>query len=158
MNPKIKNIIIFSAIAIVLILVYFFFFKSSPQDQSLLSSSGGSDPTAVDTTAQGTAVGSDFISLLLNVKSIKLDYSIFTDPGFLSLKDSSITLTQDGTEGRRNPFAPIGIEVEPTTSSSGVTEEGIIEAVAPSGESIAPALPTAPASTQPGSKTGTKKK
>ena len=57
------------------------------------------------------AKNQDFLSLLLNVKSIKLDSTIFDDPAFLSLYDSSITLTPDGTEGRVNPFAPLGADV-----------------------------------------------
>ena len=36
---------------------------------------------------------------------------LFSDVAFISLDGShSINLTQDGTEGRTNPFAPLGSE------------------------------------------------
>ena len=58
--------------------------------------------------------------VLLNVKNIKLDDSIFSDIAFSNLRDSSITLIPDGTEGRPNPFAPIGSDasVAPVNNSS----------------------------------------
>jgi len=115
MNSKIKNIIILVVVAVVLILVYFLFIKKGPVDSTTLTSSSGV-PIAQGTTNTNEVanISEDFISLLLSVKSIKLDDSIFQDPSFISLKDSSITLVQDGNEGRTNPFAPIGSEVAPT--------------------------------------------
>jgi hypothetical protein len=111
MNPKIKNIIILVGVIIVLVLIYVFFIKKTPTPVALTSSSGA--PLA-DTTTNGnnpaSTIGSDFVSVLLSVKNIKLDDSVFQNPAFLSLKDSTIILVQDGNEGRPNPFAPIGSE------------------------------------------------
>ncbi len=114
MNSKIKNIIILVVVAIVLILIYIFFIKKGPVAASLTSSTGASlTPDA--TSGNGTPNTNDeFVSILLSVKNLKLDDSIFKDPAFLSLQDSSITLIQDGTEGRPNPFAPIGTEITPS--------------------------------------------
>jgi hypothetical protein len=107
--PKIKNIIIFLIIAIALILIYVFFIKpSSDQNNLVLTTSGTSALPNVDGTS---SVTQDFLTLLLNVKNIKLDDSIFSDPAFANLHDSSITLVPDATTGRPNPFAQFGAPV-----------------------------------------------
>ncbi len=108
MNGTIKNILIFAGIGIIFILIFIFFIKKPPEEGNLVSTSSG-------TTANPEGVGDpvvtqDFLSLLLNVQTIKLDDAILSDNAFIRLKDSSITLIPDGTEGRPNPFAPIGIE------------------------------------------------
>lgn len=113
MAPKIKNIIIFTTIAAAFVLIYIFFIKS-PSGEVGLISSPSSLPNVDGTLPDGNApnetslVARDFLTLLLNVKNIKLDDNIFSDPAFTSLHNSSITLTPDGTEGRPNPFAQFG--------------------------------------------------
>ena len=118
--PKIKNIIIFIAIGTIFVLIYIFFIKPAPKDAATLISSSGT--SVVSNTVAGNtneAIAQDFLSLLLNVKNIKLDDAIFSDVAFISLDDSnSITLIPDGTEGRINPFAKFGNDVAtilPTT-------------------------------------------
>jgi hypothetical protein len=115
MAPKIKNIIIFVIIAVVFILIYIFFIKPSPDQASLISSPSGTSLPNVNDSGAGTNVPSgnslvpkNFLTLLLNVKNIKLNDAILSDPVFNSLRDSSIVLTPDGTEGRPNPFAQFG--------------------------------------------------
>ena len=111
MSPKIKNIIIFSVVGIVLILVYFVFIKKAPETQSLTSTS--SVPTAKTisgTVNKDSTVSKDFLTMLLSVKSIRLDDSIFSNIAFTNLHDSSIELISSTDEGRPNPFAPIGYE------------------------------------------------
>jgi len=109
---KIKNIIIFTVIAVVLILIYIFFIKPSPEEQNLVSSSNINTTTLVDTSTinQNSLIAQDLLSVLLGVKNIKLDDTIFSDVAFLNLHDSSILLAPLGNEGRSNPFAPIGFE------------------------------------------------
>ena len=110
MASKIKNIIIFIVIVAVLILIYVFFFKQSPEEDGLISSSG--NPVLPSAAASDqNSIGKDFLSVLLNIKSIKLDDSIFSDSAFVSLHDSSIELISDGNEGRPNPFAPLGSDI-----------------------------------------------
>jgi hypothetical protein len=108
--PKIKNIIIFLVIAAIFVLVYIFFLKPKPPIASLVST--GDTPVAQNTGVVNTnsTLSQNFLSVLLNVKNIKLNDDIFSDNAFTSLHDSSITLTPDGTEGRINPFAPIGAD------------------------------------------------
>jgi len=118
MIPKIRNIIIFVIIAAVLILAYIFFVRPS-SDQGSLISSPSTTPlpnvsnSGTDAGAQNgnSLVPQDFLTLLLNVKNIKLDDAIFSDPAFNNLHDSSIVLTPDGTEGRPNPFAQFGNDI-----------------------------------------------
>lgn len=66
--------------------------------------------------AQNTAeidadqIGQEFITQLLNIRSIKLREDIFSRPSFVSLTDFTIELIQLGNEGRDNPFAPFGTD------------------------------------------------
>ncbi len=108
MNPTLKNAFIFIVIAGVLAGAYFLFIKKDPE-AALVSSSGDPalQPVVTDATS---AVGADFLSVLLNIKSIRLDDSIFNDAAFATLRDSTIQIVPDGTEGRANPFAPIGAD------------------------------------------------
>ena len=124
--PNIKNIIIFTAIGASFILVYIFFIKSSPEEATLISSSPVSRAPSTGITIEDPSVAQDFLSLLLSVQGIKLDDAIFSDNAFSSLRDSSITLTPDGNEGRPNPFAPFGTEniVLPASTGSLGTKTG----------------------------------
>ena len=147
MTAKIKNIIIFSGIALAFILIYIFFIRSSAPEASLVSSGANTtlpniDGTipGVDATSTNPLVAKDFLVLLSNVKNIKLDDTIFSDPAFNSLHDSSITLIPDGTEGRPNPFAQFGNDALPvlntqnnltTTPLSNITTPPITPVVPP---------------------------
>ena len=122
--PKIRNIIIFVAIAVVFILLYVLFIKPAPQQADLVSStlpsvSSTSGTTATTNPGSGSSLNTqDFLTLLLNVNNIKLDDAIFSDPAFTSLHDSSIVLTPDGTQGRPNPFAQFGNDNPLTTTTT----------------------------------------
>ncbi|MEZ4103212.1 MAG: hypothetical protein R3B55_01445 [Candidatus Paceibacterota bacterium] len=67
-------------------------------------------------SAQATAdidadqIGQQFLTQLLNIRSIKLREDIFSRPSFVSLTDFTIELIQLGNEGRVNPFAPFGVD------------------------------------------------
>lgn len=121
---QIRNIIIFTIIAAAFVLIYIFFIKPSPPQENLISSSdivlpnmNGSNPN-VTTPSETSLVAKDFLILLLNVENIKLDDAIFSEPSFNSLRDSSITLIPDGTEGRPNPFAQFGVEDKATSNTT----------------------------------------
>lgn len=62
-------------------------------------------------TASG--VDGDLLKALQQLRTIKLDSAIFSDPSFRSFEDFGTRLTPQ-SPGRPNPFAPIG------ASSSGV--------------------------------------
>lgn len=87
-----------AAVAVLIAGIYFFY-PSGGGGENLLVSSGAGD-------SQPAAIGRDFLSMLLDLRGIKLDDSVFDDAGFRSLKDFSVELTSQPT-GRKNPFLPI---------------------------------------------------
>lgn len=114
--PKIRNILIFVSIAAIMVLVYIFFIKKSDAPAANLVTTGSSLPSidsagvSENINVNKEPIAEEFLKLLLSVKNIKLDDSIFSEPAWNSLKDSSIVLVPDGTEGRPNPFAPFGTD------------------------------------------------
>lgn len=73
---------------------------------------GGQGPLLTSTTDNGSAaVTQELVVALGNLKTIKLDESIFKDPVFVSLSDFGVVIPAQPV-GRRNPF-------EPTRGSSG---------------------------------------
>jgi hypothetical protein len=144
MMPKIKTIIIVVVAVIIIFLVYLYFTRPADNQANLVSSSSTTTLPNIDGTTASTSAGDttsfvakDFLALLLNVRNIKLDDSILSDPAFTSLKDSSIILTQDGTEGRPNPFAQFGNDTPPAAPDNG--------AVPDAGGATPPVLPDVPA-------------
>jgi len=137
--PKLKNILIFAAIAIVLILIAVFIMNSSSSNQASLVTSNTSLPstnasTTTDNSISGASASTQiFLNTLLNVKNIKLNVDIFSDPAFTSLHDSSILLVPDATTGRINPFAQFGAG----------------DSAVPNGAAPTTALPTTPATVTP---------
>ncbi|MEK7572614.1 MAG: hypothetical protein AAB493_02030 [Patescibacteria group bacterium] len=117
MASKIKTVIIFAIIVTFLVLVYVFLFKKNSDQANLTSSSEVNLSPNTDISSQNIPVDTEFLSVLLSIKNIKLNDAIFSDIAFTSLRDSSITLNHDGTEGRKNPFAPIGFDAVTPTSS-----------------------------------------
>lgn len=59
---------------------------------------------------EGGQTGREILNLLADLKKVKLDESIFADPIFQLLKDTSVELDLE-PKGRPNPFAPLGKDV-----------------------------------------------
>jgi len=125
MNTTVKNTIFFVAIGVLVALAYIFFVQSKDKEANLASApSSETSPFAdpnIPTTGTGAnmnKVTEDFLSVLLSVKNIKLDDSIFADKVFINLNDSSILLVPTGDEGRPNPFAPIMSTTTPSKSGT----------------------------------------
>jgi hypothetical protein len=149
--PKIKNIIIFLVIGAIFVAIYVFYIRSSAPTPDLVSSTTTTAPIAPSALVSSTGavdedgtVAREFLNLLLSVKSIKLNDTIFSDVAFKSLHDSTITLIPDGNEGRPNPFATLGNDIatpQPTTPANPITPT----------TQTTPALPTesTPSSTTP---------
>ncbi|MEX2028921.1 MAG: hypothetical protein WD963_00350 [Candidatus Paceibacterota bacterium] len=109
--PKIKNIIIFTVIGMIFVSIYIFFIKKSPSDTATLISATSSPVVpSIISGDQNSVVAQEFLTLLLGVKNVRLDDAIFSSNAFMSLRDSNIILTPDGSEGRPNPFAPLGVD------------------------------------------------
>jgi len=106
-------LVVFGAIAYFLIGNEDFSLNVSPTAAPLATSTN--EPVS-GLAAQNTAdidadqIGQEFLTQLLNIRSIKLREDIFSRPAFISLTDFTIELIQLGNEGRVNPFAPFGVD------------------------------------------------
>ena len=98
--------------------LYFLAGSNSKSKAQPLSSQTGATANAGAQGGSTTVNSDDFLGLLLNISSIKLDDSLFTMQSFRSLRDFSTTLTKDVTSGRPNPFAPIGQDASQDISGS----------------------------------------
>lgn len=115
-----------------MIAIYLVFIKKSPEQANLNVVGNESNAgTLGATNTTGVAdpldnqLSKDFLTVLLSIKNINLDDSIFSNVAFMNLKDSTILLVPDGNEGRPNPFAPIGTDnnIVPASVSSGFGTE-----------------------------------
>src|SRR3989344_6517185 len=152
MNQKIKNIIIFTSIALVMIIVYAVLIKKK-EEPALVSSL---PPTVREQsgTANPSVIGEDseraqrLLASLLSVQNIKLDESIFTDLAFLSLRDSNVILVPTGTEGRPNPFAPLDSDIG-IGAGAGPASPILAPSVTPPPPAVPPTAPAPPATSPP---------
>jgi len=92
-----RNIAVIIVILIVAGIVYFYF-------------EGDSAPAGVNSFLLGTpssvgSVGSAELTLLNQIRSLKIDTSLFTTPSYTTLQDYSVAIPQQAV-GRPNPFAP----------------------------------------------------
>ncbi len=85
----------FIVIVAVLFVGYQFFF--APSQEAVVS---------VTQTAEG-GIDHDLVALLFELRGIRLDDAVFSDPLFTSLKDFGKDLVSEPI-GRQNPFAPFG--------------------------------------------------
>jgi hypothetical protein len=93
-----KNIIIIIGIVLLALVVYFYYEGSRPTADTSFET--------VTANADAEAVGSRVLSLLNQIRSLKIDTTVFKDPAYMSLRDYSVAIPQEDV-GRENPFAPI---------------------------------------------------
>lgn len=127
MSEKVKNILIVVVVIGILSAAYFFFFKKN-NDTALISDGSSVDAGALANSGLSNQ-DKDLLSLISNMKNIKIDSSLLSSSNFTNLKENSIVLVPDGKEGRVNPFAPIGVEpVENTISldMANMAQESIV--------------------------------
>lgn len=115
--------IIIAAIALIGLAFFGYSYSGSNKNDSsgsaLQSSSASQSIPGV--SDQDAAVSDKFLGLLLNMKNIKFDQSIFSNPSFTLLKDFSTVIRPEGNEGRANPFAPVGQDVLQDVQTFSVT-------------------------------------
>ena len=88
------------AIVIVVIIIIFFVYTT------YFSQSSSSTDLQVS-TSQTSAQDQNFLNLLLQIKNINIDTTLFQNSAFISLQDDTLPIL-DQPYGRPNPFAPIG--------------------------------------------------
>lgn len=125
MKKILKPVIIFIVIALLGFGAYTYISKKKSTEQGTLVSSnvGASSPSNASTESED--VSNHFLDLLLNLKNIKLDTSIFNATTFVALQDFSSPISPDPNPGRPNPFAPVGQDTV-TVSSFSVTTNPVL--------------------------------
>ncbi|MBI1975445.1 MAG: hypothetical protein HYS59_00395 [Candidatus Vogelbacteria bacterium] len=101
---KIFNILISVFVIIALIVVASFFVGGVVTEKN-----GTLSPVGFLSNTQLTdesVAGREFLQVLLNLRSIKLDTTLFGDPIFTQLAEFGTPLTPE-PRGRTNPFAPL---------------------------------------------------
>lgn len=106
---KYKTTLLIIAIVIIAFIAYGFLFGGEKDDNLLTSDSALENPDSA-----GAVVESDMLTLLLDIRSIKLDKSIFSDEAFKSLEDFGQDIVPEPI-GRENPFAPVDFILEQET-------------------------------------------
>ncbi len=110
---KYKYLLGFTVGIVVLFFVYSFFFKDSASAPDKLT-------TASPEQSELDAVTTDLLALLLSLKTLDIDTTIFSDDRFKSLTDFSVELIRQPV-GRPNPFLPIdGSSFVPQQNGTGV--------------------------------------
>lgn len=112
---KYKKIILIILGLVILFFVYSYFSGNNSADEELLTSSIQVDPAQV--------VGTEIISALNQIESLKLSRDIFEDPVYRSLVDRSEPIPQEPI-GKSNPFSPIGSSVIRNVPTSTTTSSG----------------------------------
>jgi hypothetical protein len=103
MTALIKKYGVIIGVVVVAALVLWFFY-----------SRGGSGALLTSSADQESPVSQEILATLGNLRTIKLDNSIFSDPLFQSLSDFGVAIPP-AAAGRRNPFAPVGEDASAQT-------------------------------------------
>ncbi len=97
-SSNLKNIIVIGVILLLVALAgYWYATRDKSSDELLTSQDAGSETKSVD---------SDLLAALRELRKLRLDDSIFSDPVWLSLHDFGKTLAPQQSF-RPNPFAPL---------------------------------------------------
>ena len=91
-----KNKWVTGGVAGVLVLALVYYGWASAGNSAVLTSSEGTSP-----------LSQEILTTLGQLRTIRLDPAVFTDPVFTSLTDFGVTIPPQQA-GRRNPFAPVG--------------------------------------------------
>lgn len=105
--------------------------QSSTPSSGIVATNPDGTPVATDSTGALTAAAptdpdtQNILSILLALRSVKLDDTIFSNPAFMSLKDFSTQILAEPA-GRPDPFAPLGVggQLPANTSQAPQTSTG----------------------------------
>ena len=98
-QPKSKKLVIGIIVVILVVLLGYFYFSggSTPAQSNLLQQQN---------TPEAEIIGMRILNLLNQIRSLKIDKTIFQDPSYQTLVDYSVPIPAVGV-GRPNPFAPL---------------------------------------------------
>lgn len=104
-----KNKLIVGLLVAVVIVVAWYFLRDAGgvQEESLL---------ATESFAGASGADKDLVATLLQLRTVSLEGTIFSDPVFQSLKDFGSQIIPEPV-GRRNPFEPLGTQRGSGTST-----------------------------------------
>ncbi len=117
-----RKIFLFIIILVVLIVGYMYISGKGNKTTSagtLGSTTGAANVGTNASSAAQAQIGQQFLTTLLNLKNIKLDDSIFTQPSFTNLQDFTAPIGATDPEGRPNPFAPLGLNASAASALTG---------------------------------------
>jgi hypothetical protein len=103
-----KNVLIWAGVGVLVIAAIYFFFTMSPST----SSSG-----LTVSSDSGATVGTQVLSLLNQIQSLRIDTTLFNDPAYLSLVDRTVAVPAVEV-GRPDPFAPLPGVATPSMAST----------------------------------------
>ncbi len=121
MSKILKPIIVAVCVALVGFGAYAYIAKKKDANQATLVSSNAGASLPSNPTSDSEDISNHFLDLLLNLKNIKLDTSLFDATTFKALQDFSSPITPDPNPGRPNPFAPVGQDAVIVSSFTVVT-------------------------------------
>jgi hypothetical protein len=108
-----KNMFIFLIVLVAIAGGYIYFFRGGDVFQI---KTGGEHAAA---TSEARAAQQQLISLLRDLRAIKLDLSVFEDPRFRSLTDFTPVIEPEPV-GRENPFAPTTVSIPVSQDKGGI--------------------------------------
>ncbi len=121
---KNKKVFLFVGIFAALAVLYWLFFSgggSAPRNVTYDPTAGGL-VSEFSVSPADAIIGQELLTMLARLHSISLDASVFSDPGFVSLKDKSKPIGSQPfgkALGRRNPFSDF-VKGVAATSTAGL--------------------------------------
>ena len=128
-----KNMVVIGVIVAAVAALFYFYSSGSGGGATVTSSAQGQSP-----------VSQEILATLGNLRTIKLDNSLFQDPLFVSLSDFGVSIPP-AAAGRRNPFAPVGqngaaaAKTKTTAATTTAAGAGAVAVPPPAGPAGAPA-------------------
>lgn len=117
MSKIIKKAIILVVVVIIVAIFWNIFSSKKANNASLTVVEGDGSAFALD---DESIVEDTFLGTLLNISSLSLNDSVFSDPRFSSLQDFTVTLIPQSL-GRPNPFLPAGTVTASVTTTTTLT-------------------------------------
>ena len=134
-----KLFIMIVALIVIAVGAYVYFSKgtttgtptTTATTNTLVSTNTGDSPVALGNTNASSFAGSDIAALLKNIDQIKLNTSILSNPAFLSLVDTTLTLPVTDVSGRINPFGKSGALDSAISTTNQINANSTTQTVSP---------------------------